>query len=175
MTTSAGLTYGHPAPGFISLRTKFVTFLSLIIIVTCSGLSWYFIQNKTDAMTDQLKKLGSILVTNLAYNSRYGIFIEDQALLAQFIDGVMEVEEVVYVVITGPEGRRLAAKSKGRLTESKQLTRSPDISLYPNPATAEAVFASTSSEPLISVFPSHEGTSAKHQNGSKSTPSGRAR
>ncbi len=135
MTTSAAPPYSTLARGFMSLRTKFATFLSLIIIVACSGLSWYFIQNKTEAMTGQLKKLGSILVKNLAYNSRYGIFIEDQVLLTQFIDGVMEVEEVVYVVITGPDGRRLAAKSKGRLTDRKQLTRSHDISLYTTPAT----------------------------------------
>jgi hypothetical protein len=36
-----------PARGrFVSVRTKFGVFLSLIIVVTCSGLSWYFIENK---------------------------------------------------------------------------------------------------------------------------------
>ena len=71
----------HPAVRFFSLRTKFVIFLSLIIIATCSGLSRYFIQNKTDSMTQQLINLGSILVRNLAHNSRYAVFTEDKVLL----------------------------------------------------------------------------------------------
>ena len=85
---------GQGMAKFISLRTKFVWFLSLIIVLICSSLSWYFIQNKTDSLTKQLINLGSILVKNLAYNSRYGVFTEDEALMSQLIDGVMEVEEV---------------------------------------------------------------------------------
>ena len=77
-------------PGrFISLRTKFVVFFSLIIILTCSGMSWYFIHSKRIAMTERVKDLGTILVKNLAHNVRYGIIIEDRVILEQFIDGVM--------------------------------------------------------------------------------------
>ena len=76
-------------PGrFVSLRTKFVVFFSLIIILTCSGMSWYFIHSKRVAMTERVQDLGSILVRNLAHNVRYGIIIEDRVILEQFIDGV---------------------------------------------------------------------------------------
>lgn len=45
-------------PGrFVSLRTKFVVFFSLIIILTCSGMSWYFIHSKRVAMTERVQDL----------------------------------------------------------------------------------------------------------------------
>ncbi len=137
---------------FISLRTKFVLLLALIIIVACSSLSWYFIQNKASALTDRLISLGTVLTKNLAHNSRYGLFTEDQILLGQYLVGVMDVEEVVYVVISGPQGNPLAATSKGRLTESKQLTRSFNVPLYPDSAYAKGVFASGSRDPIITSF-----------------------
>ncbi len=143
---------GQEGRRFISLRTKFVIFLSLIIIVTCSGLSRYFIQNKTDSTTQQLISLGSIMVRNLAHNSRYAVFTEDKVLLNQLIDGVMEVEEVVYVVVTGAEGRLLAAKSKGELSRAAGLARSPEKPVYPATDSAKAVMALTSNDPVITPF-----------------------
>ena len=80
---------------FVSLRTKFVVFFSMIIILTCSGMSWYFIYTKRLAMTERLHDLGAVLVRNLAHNVRYGIIIEERVILEQFIDGVLGVEEVV--------------------------------------------------------------------------------
>ena len=47
---------------FISLRTKFVVFFSLILVLTCAGMSWYFIHSKRLAMTEQVRNLGVILV-----------------------------------------------------------------------------------------------------------------
>ena len=147
----------HEGRLFMSLRTKFVLFISLIIITTCSSLSWYFIRSHTDSMTSQVFGRGSILVKNLAYNSRFGVFTEDQVILNQYIEGVMEVEEVVYVVITGPEGKVLAAKSKGTLIDRKRLTRTPATSLYPDPASAKAVFDSVASEPIVRQFTTTNG------------------
>jgi two-component system sensor histidine kinase/response regulator len=141
-----------PAPRFISLRTKFVWLLSLILVVACSSLSWYFIQNKATALSNRLISLGSILVKTLAHNGRYALFTEDQESLARLIEGEMEVEEVVYVVITGPDGRVLAAKSKGMLTEANTLTRAPAPPLYPDPAIAKPVYGTTSSDPVITQF-----------------------
>ena len=90
---------------FVSLRTKFVVFFSLIIILTCSGMSLYFMQSKRIALTERVKDLGTILVKNLAHNVRYGIIIEERVILEQFIDGVMGVDEVVYAIITGADGQ----------------------------------------------------------------------
>jgi signal transduction histidine kinase/HAMP domain-containing protein len=137
---------------FISLRTKFVVFISLIIFAVCSSLSWYFVTQRRELMTSTLINTGSLLARNLAHNSRYALFTEDQVSLTRLIDGEMEVAEVVYVVITGPDGRVLAAKSKGMLTDAKTLTRAPATPLYPDPAIAKPVFGATSNNPVITQF-----------------------
>lgn len=123
---------------FISLRTKFVLFISLVIIAVCSGLSWYFIRQQADSMTRSLLNAGSILVKNLAHNSRYGVVAKDLLLLDQLIKGVMEVEEGVYIVFTGPDGKQLTAMSKRNT--------------YPDPAVAQALYGSESTEVVITSF-----------------------
>src|SRR5574340_205408 len=137
-------------PGrFVSLRTKFVVFFSLIIILTCSGMSWYFMQSKRGALTERVKDLGTILVKNLAPNVRYGIIIEERVILEQFIDGVMGVDEVVYVIITGADGQVLAAKSKGKLNSPFSTVRSAEQPFYPRPDIAESLLAATETAPTI--------------------------
>src|SRR3982751_4474903 len=87
-----------------SLRTKLVLFISLIIIAVCSGLSWYFIQQQAETMSKALLDTGTILVKNLAHNSRYAAITEDRVVLEEYIAGVLEGEEVVYAVITSANG-----------------------------------------------------------------------
>lgn len=152
MSAKNGQSGGREERRFMSLRTKFVLFISLIIIAVCSGLSLYFIQNKTDAMNSQLVSLGSILVKNLAHTSRYSLITEDTPALQRLIDGTMEVDEVVYVVMTGPEGKPVVTRSKGMLTGNTTLDRSRGSPLYPDPARADAVFKSASTEPVITPF-----------------------
>ena len=134
---------------FISLRTKFVVFFSLIIILTCSGMSWYFIYTKRLAMTERVRDLGAVLVKNLAHNVRYGIIIEERVILEQFIDGVMGVDEVVYALITGADGQVLAAKSKGKLVTPQVTLRTTEQPFYPRPDIAESVIKRPPADPVI--------------------------
>ncbi|HMZ55373.1 MAG TPA: ATP-binding protein [Nitrospira sp.] len=142
--------YLPSGPGrFISLRTKFVVFFSLILVLTCAGMSWYFIHSKRLAMTEQVRNLGVILVKNLAHNVRYGIIIEERVMLEQFIAGVLGVEEVVYVRITGADGQVLAEKSKGTLTSPLGALRSSERPFYPSPDTATSLIRAPGSEPTV--------------------------
>ena len=142
---------------FISLRTKFVLFISVVIVTVCSSLSWYFIEQRREFMTDSLTNTGRILAENLAYNSRNAVILEDQISLGRLIDGVLEVEEVVYVVVTGVEGKVLAARSKGALTGEKDLSRSPSIALHPDPSLAQSLLRSNSRESAVTAFRTVDG------------------
>jgi signal transduction histidine kinase len=137
---------------FVSLRTKFVVFFSLIIILTCSGMSWYFIHSKRLAMTERVQGLGSILVKNLAHNARYGIILEDGVILEQFIDGVLGVDEVVYAQITGAGGQILAAKSKGKLKTTLGTERAVDQPFYPPPTLAASLIDHPLPEPTVTRY-----------------------
>ena len=142
----------RPLTGFFSLRTKLVLFISLIIIAVCSGLSWYFIHQQAETMTRALLETGTILVKNLAHNSRYAAIIEDRVVLEEYIAGVLEGEAVVYAVISAPDGSVLAQATKGRLSERTGVARSQDEALYPNPTLTRTLFDSTSRDLMITPF-----------------------
>lgn len=155
-----------PAPGpglpgrFLSLRTRFVVFFSLIIIVTCSGLSWYFLYNKQATMTQQLTNIGRILVKNLTFNPRvrFAIATEDLLTLTEFADVALAVEDVVYVVISDSEGKPLVAKTKGAFTDGTHRVRSPKTPLYPDPTLAPRLLQTSTTEPILSYMAAREGS-----------------
>lgn len=152
------------APGlrgrFLSLRTRFVVFFSLIIIVTCSGLSGYFLYNKQATMTLQLTDSGGILVRNLTFNPRvrFAIATEDQLTLTEFVDVALAVEDVVYVVISDSNGNPLVKKTKGAFTDRTHRVRSPEALLYPDPTLASRLVQISTTEPILSYMAAQEGT-----------------
>ncbi len=143
---------GLPVRGFPSLRTKFVLFFTFILVIACSTLSWYYVEERRAAMTSNLQQLGTILLTSVVRNEHFqyaGLVGEDRATLQQFIEGLMAVQDVVYVVITGADGNVLARYTKGARQSSASLVRSVDHPLYPNSQIAKQLFQSSSTTPLM--------------------------
>ena len=141
--------HNHPMqtenPRFVSLRAKFVIFFSLILIVSCSSLSWYLIENRRASIEGTLQQLGKILLTNVVNNNHFryaGLVAQDRATLHEFVDGLMAIQDVVYVVITGSDGRVLAQRTKGGRRSSTSLDRSPASPLYPTDQIAQALLRS---------------------------------
>src|SRR3982751_6023988 len=100
---------------FVSLRTKFIVFFAIILILTCSALSWYFIEGRRALLADHLRQVGSILLTSVVNNGqfRYGALIaEDRGTLQHFVESLMAIDEVVYVVVRGTDGMILAQQNK---------------------------------------------------------------
>ena len=143
-----------PRHGFLSLRTKFVLFFSLILVLTCSTLSWYYVAERRTAMADNLQQLGTILLTSVVHNEHFqyaGLVAEDRTTLQQFIDGLVAVQDVVYVVVTRSDGTVLAQYTKGSRQSSDSLARSLDHPLYPDSRIAAPLFQS--SNPLPRMTP----------------------
>ena len=137
---------------FFGLRAKFVLFFSLILAIACSSLSLYYIGERRGAMTDTLQQLGTILLTNVVRNDQFryaGLVAEDRATLKQFSEGLMAVQDVVYVVITGSDGTVLAQHTKGTRQSSASLVRSVDHPLFPDNQIAKQFFQSSSASPLM--------------------------
>jgi signal transduction histidine kinase len=133
---------GSTAFKFVSLRTKFVAFFSLILILTCSALSWYFVETRREAMTEHLQQVGTILLTNTLRNEHFrfgGLIGEDPVVLGQFIDGLMAIDNIVYVVITGPDGRVLDQQSKRIRKPSDNVQQAKEQPLYPDAGIAQAL------------------------------------
>jgi two-component system sensor histidine kinase/response regulator len=134
-----------PAPSghrFVSLRTKFVAFFSLILVLTISTLSWYFVETRRDAMTENLHQVATILLTNTVHNDHFrfgGLVGEDPVILRQFVDGLMAIDNVVYVVITGPDGRVLDQQSKRTRRPSGETRPAKEQPLYPDDDIAQSL------------------------------------
>jgi signal transduction histidine kinase/class 3 adenylate cyclase len=141
------------------LRTKLVLFISLIIVVVCSSLSWYFVRQQTDQMAGALRDTGTILAKNLAYNSRYSLIAEDVATLQRLIDGAMEVDEVVYVVMTRQDGIPLVTRTKGVLIGNTTADRSRGSALYPDSSLVKSLVQSALRDPVITPFTASDGES----------------
>jgi two-component system sensor histidine kinase/response regulator len=145
-----------PTSGFFNLRTKLVLFFTLILVIACSTLSWYYVVERREAMTNNLQQLGMILLTSVVNNAgfRYaGLVAEDRTTLQQFIDSLVAVQDVVYVVITRSDGTVLAQYTKGARKSSAGLERSMDRPLYPDSQIAKQLFHSPSTTPQITHLP----------------------
>ncbi len=137
------------------LRTKFVLFFSLILVVACSILSGYYVEEKREAMTTDLQQMGTILLTSVVHNEHFlyaGLVAEDRATLQQFIDGLVAVQEVVYVVVTRSDGTVLAKHTKGSRQSSASLVRSLNHPLYPDTLIVKHLFNSPNTTPLMTRF-----------------------
>lgn len=141
----------HDSSRMTSLRTKFIVFISVIIVAVCSGLSWYVVNQQAEVMAQALRKTGLVIVKNLAYNSRFPLIAKDTISLDRLADGAMEIEEVVYVVMTDPNGTTLVSKSKGALRVGRQ-TRIADHPVYPNPQIVQSLLSTSDSDPVLTPF-----------------------
>jgi two-component system, sensor histidine kinase and response regulator len=144
----------HLAAGgpFASIRTKFVVFFSLILILTSSALSWYFIEVRRASMTDNLNQLGTILLTSVVNNGQFrygGLIAEDRATLHEFVESLMAVDDVVYVVIRGADHIILAQQNKIVRESSGSITFTQERRYYPDEAIAEEMYRQPTSTPRI--------------------------
>ncbi len=137
---------------FVSLRAKFVIFFSLILILACSSLSWYFIETRRTAMIDHLEELGTILLANTVLNQHFrtaGLVLEDRLTLDQFMQSLMAVEPVLYVVIETADGRIHGRQSKWSHIPSSGSPSSDEDLLYPHDDIAEFLRAAPLTTPVI--------------------------
>ncbi|MGC4098480.1 MAG: ATP-binding protein [Nitrospira sp.] len=137
---------------FFGLRLKFASLFSLILIITCSSLSWYFIDTRRQAMIDNLEEFGTILLTNTVRNDHFriaGVVLEDHTTLDQFVGSLMAVDHVVYVVITSSDGRILNRQSKRTQMSSHGSSQPTVQSIYPHDHISKPLLQTPLTTPLM--------------------------
>jgi signal transduction histidine kinase len=96
-----------------SLKTKLITVTALIVVASCTTLSWFFIDREIASMAEGLAHNGKLVASNLAETSRHAVFAGDQERLQQLMQGALISEQVAYVLILSRDGRLLSADGKG--------------------------------------------------------------
>lgn len=150
--------------GFLTLRAKFSLFVSLVIVLACSSLSGYLIQQEAEVMKDALLKTGTILVKTLNKVSVNRLIIQDTHYLESMLDGALSATEVVYVIARDQDGKVLVGKSKGKLVDTTKLTRDDTRPLFPDDSLTDELLIpdpnNSKIEPLLTVLytsPTKEG------------------
>jgi len=98
-----------PSPAFtFGLKMRFVLIISSLILFTSVILSGFLIKKQSELIQGELEKRGESLVKNLAYNSEYGVLVENKDLLLNLIKGLALQEDVAYIIIQDRNGNILA-------------------------------------------------------------------
>jgi methyl-accepting chemotaxis protein len=141
--------------GFIttSIRTKAILLVvGIATTVVVASVVYDFVATGR-AVTDQMKKRGRYIASNLAFNAKYGVLTEDRPLLVQFLEGATgaageeEGSDVVGAMIrdasgeslaqTGKALRNLPAEPAGELLEIEAVTTDgEEVLLFRAPVTA---------------------------------------
>jgi signal transduction histidine kinase len=108
----------------LGLKIKFVLIISFLILFTSIILSVFLIQRQSNQIQSELEKRGRSLVKNLAYNSEYGVLIENEQLLANLTKGLIREEDVIYALIYDKNGRVLTHLDHRKYDKKKELDQS---------------------------------------------------
>jgi len=107
----------------LGLKAKFVLTISFLILTTSAILSVFLIQRQSLLIERELEKRGESLVRNLAYNSEYGVLVENKALLLNLMKGLYQEEDVAYIIIQDREGNVLAEWKRTEETPSQRASK----------------------------------------------------
>ena len=148
---------GEDRPRFLSLRTKFSLFVSLVIVLVCTGLSGFLIQQEAVIMKRSMLNTGTILVNTLNKVSLNRLIIQDTDYLGKMLEGALSAPEVVYAIIRDQNGKMLVGKSKGILTNASEIIRDKRQPLLPNEAHTTPLFSQPpksfdKAQPLITIL-----------------------
>src|SRR5262245_43154652 len=103
---------GHTQPSRVSLKVKAMAFISLMILAVGASLSWYLLRQTREVLTEELQKRAISLAQNLAHTSQYGVLTEDEVILHQLIEGTLQEDSVLFVLIADTTGKVLAQQLK---------------------------------------------------------------
>src|SRR3989304_7282610 len=93
-----------------SLRLKFIFFLSLLFLFMGIVTFLFYISWSKQQLHDKLVEKGVILSENLAYNAAFGVALQDSELLSILINGIINRQDIAYVIIYDAKGRELSFK-----------------------------------------------------------------
>src|SRR5437870_4840351 len=111
---------GDVQPVKASLKVKALIFISLMILAVGTSLSWYFLRQAQDILTDELQRRALSLTKNLAHASQYGVLTRDEGILQPLIEGLLHEDSVLLALITDTQGIVLAQGSRERADVASQ-------------------------------------------------------
>ncbi|MCK5706784.1 MAG: response regulator [Candidatus Aureabacteria bacterium] len=88
-----------------------LTFIIIIFIIV-SSLSYLFFNFLFDTYHSELKKRGESLCSNLAFNSKYEVFIRDKDAIKTLLSGLLNEEDILFAYIEDEKGKVIVYQIK---------------------------------------------------------------
>lgn len=101
-----------PSPFSVTLRTKLVLSMAVILVVPCLLLGWLFIRQQALLATESLVQSGTLLAQQLAGRGRFSIVAGDTDRLNQLIQDTLSISPIAYVAVVSSSGQLLAGIGK---------------------------------------------------------------
>lgn len=95
-----------------TLQSRLVLFTTIMLIMSCSALSWYFIAQQINSATDTLLRNGKVLASQLAATTQYSVYVKDTRRIQELISGTLALDDVAYVFVVSRDNRVLGAVGK---------------------------------------------------------------
>jgi methyl-accepting chemotaxis protein len=111
----AGSPGGRPLTRFFhlqSIRTKLLLLVAGVAFLVGNFSAGWFWFSSESLLKEQIVKRGNYIASNLAYNSDYGVLIEDPTQLTELVKGALISDDVVAVIIRNAKGVALAKEGK---------------------------------------------------------------
>lgn len=95
-----------------TLQSRLVLFTTIMLVISCSTLSWYFVAHQIDSTTDALLRNGKLLASQLAATTQYSIYVKDSRRIQELISGALGLDDVSYIFVVSQDNRVLGAAGK---------------------------------------------------------------
>jgi len=92
----------------LSLKTKWMLFTFVFIVSFSAILVSFFIKNGNNNLKLELEKWATSLASNLANGAQYAALVKDNVALQNYLEGIMNQEEIIYSCILDDNGAILA-------------------------------------------------------------------
>jgi len=101
-----------------SFAAKIFTVFALLIIVVSTVFATFFIHHQRKSLTEAMISEGHLLARMLAYNSRLGVFSENEILLRDPLEGIIQHEGVLLATVYTADGKLLKEQGRNSSAES---------------------------------------------------------
>ena len=91
-----------------------------LIFIISSSFTAFFYHYQSKSLTEALIQNNLLLTGILAYNSKIGVFSENEELLRNPVDGIFQQEEIVEVSIYDLNGRLLTKRERSEMQHAKK-------------------------------------------------------
>ncbi len=104
----------------VSLKYKFAIFSSILILIVCSVLSAFLLEQVEEELKRQIHLRGTGSITNFAQNARYSIPTQDSIFLQTLVEREIMKDDVTHVIVMNEQGRYIGNSNSamvGRMTD----------------------------------------------------------